>query len=95
MFSITVTGSAELRAALVRLEQEGLLHRLPGGRYAVRGGAMERLENAEGFTRLVVLEFPSLDAARAFYFSPEYAPLLKLRMETTESQVVLVDGFVP
>ena len=66
-----------------------------GGRYAVRGGVMERLENADGFTRLVVLEFPSLDAARAFYFSPEYAPLLKLRMETTESQVVLVDGFVP
>jgi uncharacterized protein (DUF1330 family) len=56
---------------------------------------MERLENAEGFNRMVVLEFPSLDAARAFYFSPEYAPLLKLRIETTESQVVLVDGFVP
>jgi uncharacterized protein (DUF1330 family) len=66
-----------------------------GGRYLVRGGAMERLENADGFNRVVVLEFPSLDAARAFYFSPEYAPLLKLRIETTESQVVLVDGFVP
>jgi len=66
-----------------------------GGRYAVRGGAMERLENANGFNRIVVLEFPSLDAVRAFYFSPEYAPLLKLRIETTESQVVLVDGFVP
>jgi uncharacterized protein (DUF1330 family) len=66
-----------------------------GGRYAVRGGTMERLENADGFSRMVVLEFPSLDAARAFYHSPEYAPLLKLRIETTESQVVLVDGFVP
>jgi uncharacterized protein (DUF1330 family) len=66
-----------------------------GGRYAVRGGAMERLENADGFNRMVVLEFPSLDAARAFYFSLEYAPLLKLRSETTESQVMLVDGFVP
>jgi len=66
-----------------------------GGRYAVRGGAMERLENADGFIRMVVLEFPSLEAARAFYFSPEYAPLLKLRIETTESQVMLVDGFVP
>ena len=66
-----------------------------GGRYVVRGGTVEKLENADGFNRLVVLEFPSLDAARAFYFSPEYAPLLKLRIETTESQVVLVDGFVP
>jgi uncharacterized protein (DUF1330 family) len=56
---------------------------------------MDRLENAEGFDRVVVLEFPSLDAARAFYHSPEYAPLLKLRIETTESQVVLVDGYSP
>ena len=66
-----------------------------GGRYAVRGGMMDRLENAEGFDRVVVLEFPSLDAARAFYRSPEHAPLLKLRIETTESQVVLVDGYSP
>jgi uncharacterized protein (DUF1330 family) len=66
-----------------------------GGRYAVRGGMLDRLENAEGFDRVVVLEFPSLDAARAFYRSPEYAPLLKLRIETTESQVVLVDGYSP
>ena len=66
-----------------------------GGRYLVRGGAMERLENADGFNRVVVLEFPSLDAARAFYFSPEYAPLLKLRNETTESQAILVEGHEP
>jgi uncharacterized protein (DUF1330 family) len=43
----------------------------------------------------VVLEFPSLDVARAFYFSPEYAPLLKLRIETTESQVVMIEGYAP
>lgn len=66
-----------------------------GGRYVVRGGAMERLENAEGFNRVVVLEFPSLAAARAFYDSPEYAPLLKLRLETTESQAVMIEGYVP
>lgn len=66
-----------------------------GGRYVVRGGAMERLENAEGFNRVVVLEFPSLDALRAFYFSLEYAPLLKLRLETTESQTVMIEGYVP
>jgi len=66
-----------------------------GGRYVVRGGTIEKLENAEGLNRMVVLEFPSLDAARAFYFSPEYAPLLKLRIESTESQVVLVDGYSP
>ena len=63
-----------------------------GGRYLVRGGALERLENAEGFNRVVVLEFPSLDEARAFYHSADYAPLSKLRGDSTESQVVLVEG---
>ena len=66
-----------------------------GGRYAVRGGTMERLENADGLNRIIVLEFPSLDAVRAFYFSVEYAPLLKLRIETTESQVVMIEGYAP
>jgi uncharacterized protein (DUF1330 family) len=40
-----------------------------------------------------VLEFPSLDAARAFYHSADYAPLLKLRGDSTESQAVLVEGY--
>ncbi len=64
-----------------------------GGRYAVRGGELQRMENAEGWNRVVVLEFDSLAAARRFYDSPEYAPLLRLRIEATESQVVLVEGF--
>jgi uncharacterized protein (DUF1330 family) len=63
-----------------------------GGRYLVRGGALERLENAEGFNRVVVLEFPSLDAARRFYRSAEYADLLKLRADSTVSQAILVEG---
>jgi uncharacterized protein (DUF1330 family) len=64
-----------------------------GGRYLVRGGALERLENADGFNRVVVLEFPSLEAAHAFYHSADYAPLLKLRGDSTESQAVLVEGY--
>ena len=64
-----------------------------GGRYLVRGGTLERLENADGFNRVVVLEFPSLEAARAFYHSADYAPLLKLRGDSTASQAVLVEGY--
>lgn len=64
-----------------------------GGRYLVRGGEMERLENAGGFNRVVVLEFPSLEAARAFYHSADYAPLLAMRASSSESQVVLVEGY--
>jgi uncharacterized protein (DUF1330 family) len=66
-----------------------------GGRFLVRAGAVHPLEGEFGFDRFVVIEFPSLEAARQFYDSPEYAPLLKLRMETTKSQVALVEGYAP
>jgi uncharacterized protein (DUF1330 family) len=42
--------------------------------------------------RLIVLEFPSIDAARAFYESPEYQPVLALRIQSAASDVALVVG---
>lgn len=66
-----------------------------GGRYLVRGGKLDVREGAPGWKRLVVLEFPSLAAAHAFYDDPEYAPLLALRLATTNSQMVMVEGHTP
>ena len=66
-----------------------------GGRYLVRGGGLHPLEGDLGLKRLVVLEFPSMEAARRFYTSPEYAPLLKLRREAARSDIVLVEGWTP
>ena len=66
-----------------------------GGRFLVRGGALHPLEGDMGLDRFVVIEFPSLEAARRFYDSPEYAPLLKLRIQTATSQVALVEGYGP
>ena len=43
-----------------------------GGRYLARGGATDVLEGNWLPRRVVVLEFPSTDAARRFYDSPEY-----------------------
>jgi uncharacterized protein (DUF1330 family) len=65
------------------------------GRFLVRAGALHPLEGDMGLDRFVVIEFPSLEAARRFYDSPEYAPLLKLRLETAASQVALVEGYSP
>jgi len=64
-----------------------------GGRFLVRAGAVHRLEGDLGVDRFVVIEFPSPEAARQFYDSPEYAPLLRLRMETAKSQVAIVEGY--
>ncbi len=66
-----------------------------GGNYAVRGGAVTAVEGTSPFKRLVVLEFATMDALKAFYHSPEYAPLIALRQGASTGDVVLVDGFVP
>jgi uncharacterized protein (DUF1330 family) len=63
-----------------------------GGRFLVRGGTSETLEGDWQPKRLVVLEFPSLDAAQAFYHSEQYKPLLEMRLKAGHSKVVLVEG---
>ncbi len=66
-----------------------------GGRYLVRGGEPERVEGDLKLKRLMVVEFPSMEAARRFYDSPEYAPLLRMRLDSTASDLVLVEGWTP
>ena len=63
-----------------------------GGRYLVRGGAIDGKEGDWQPKRLVVLEFPSADQAKRWYASPEYAPLLALRLRAAKSKVIIVDG---
>lgn len=62
------------------------------GNYIVRGGKIHALEGDIGITRSVIIEFPSHQAARAFYGSEEYAPMLELRSQTTKSKVLLIDA---
>jgi uncharacterized protein (DUF1330 family) len=63
-----------------------------GGRYLVRGGAVDVKEGTPGLNRLVILEFPDMATARAFYDSAEYAPLLAMRLASTTGSVVLAEG---
>lgn len=63
-----------------------------GGRYLVRGGATETKEGGWSPKRLVVLEFPSVEQARRWYESPEYAPLLAMRLKAADSRAVIVEG---
>jgi len=63
-----------------------------GGRYVVRGGATESLEGGWQPKRIVVLEFPSLDQAKRWYNSPEYREPLALRLRTTNSRAIFVEG---
>jgi uncharacterized protein (DUF1330 family) len=64
-----------------------------GGRYLVRGRPIERLEGAGPLpSLLVVLEFPSLEQAQAWYNDPEYAPLITLRQTGADLDFLLVEG---
>ena len=63
-----------------------------GGRYIVRGGALEALEGGWNTKRMVILEFPSLAQAKTWYASPEYQELLKLRQRSSKSKVVMIEG---
>jgi uncharacterized protein (DUF1330 family) len=63
-----------------------------GGKYLVRGGSYETLEGDWHPHRLVMLEFPSVEQARRWYHSDEYAPLKDLRLQTANTQLILVQG---
>ncbi len=63
-----------------------------GGRYVVRGGKYETLEGGWTPKRVVVLEFPSMEQAKRWYDSPEYKPLLALRLRTWKSKMIRVEG---
>ena len=63
-----------------------------GGRFAVRGGAVESKEGNWAPARLVVLEFPSMEQARKWYQSPEYAPALAIRVRAANAKLILVEG---
>ena len=63
-----------------------------GGRYLVRGGMHETLEGNWHPTHLIVLEFPSVEAAKVWYESEEYEKIKPLRREHARSDMVLVNG---
>jgi uncharacterized protein (DUF1330 family) len=64
-----------------------------GGRFVVRGGEVTTLEGTPERDRVVVIEFPSLDRAKAFWSSPEYAEAKAKRAGAANGQFILVDGF--
>lgn len=63
-----------------------------GGRYIIRGGATENLEGEHFDGRFVVVEFPSADAARNFYNSPEYQAVRQMRLGASEADFMIAPG---
>ena len=66
-----------------------------GGRYVARGGAVEVLEGDWSPERIIIVEFPDLERARAWYRSPEYAAALQARDAALSRNLILVEGMAP
>ena len=66
------------------------------GKILVRGGALEVRESThrDGWypTRILIIEFPSMDAARGWYESPAYQAILPIRLKFGKDNMVIVEG---
>jgi uncharacterized protein (DUF1330 family) len=63
-----------------------------GGRFVARGGQTEVLEGPWTPKRVVIVEFPSLDRAKAWWASPEYAEAKAIRQATSDSTLIAIEG---
>jgi uncharacterized protein (DUF1330 family) len=62
-----------------------------GAHYLARGGDATPVEG-EWLPRFVIVEFPSYEAALAFYHSPEYQEVAEIRKRFSTSAVAIVEG---
>ena len=63
-----------------------------GGIYLARSGRTETLEGNWSPSRLVILQFESLEQAKKWVDSPEYSGARKMRLSTTHSKMVVIEG---
>ncbi len=85
------TPDAAARYADYRAAVPAMIER-HGGRYLARAAGAEALEGGPTEGRWHLVEFPSADAARAFWESPEYLALQPLRAGAADVRAVLIDA---
>ena len=88
---VDITVRDEQRYAAYRAQVTETIVR-HGGEYLVRGGKVERLEGDWSPSRVVVLRFESIAAAKKWWESEDYAELKALRQATTDTKMIVVEG---
>jgi len=63
------------------------------GKFIVRGGKTETLEGDWNPQRIVILEFPTLELAKKWWASEEYAPAKALRQRTAKTRMIAIEGY--
>ncbi len=65
-----------------------------GGKFIVRGGTLRLLEGEWPHPRLVIIEFPSREAAEGWYSSSEYQKIIGLRLSSSVGNLIIIEGQV-
>jgi uncharacterized protein (DUF1330 family) len=63
-----------------------------GGKVLARGGQFQIMEGPKKFHRFVVIEFPSLEKAKEWWNSRNYAGAKAIRQSCAKSNFILVEG---
>jgi uncharacterized protein (DUF1330 family) len=63
-----------------------------GGRFLARGGKVEVLEGSWSPRRLVIVEFPDIATAKAWWSSSEYANPKAVRQSASDTAMIVVEG---
>jgi uncharacterized protein (DUF1330 family) len=96
--SAYVISDLEIRDPVLIAEYRSLAQdsiALYGGRYLARGGAIEPVEGGWNPKLIVIVQFPDMERARAWYRSAEYAEALKVRRNALDRRLIFVDGVPP
>lgn len=62
------------------------------GTFLTRGGTTIAVEGAPPAQRVMIIEFPSLEQAKAFEYSRDYTDIAPLRQKTSDSRLFIVEG---
>ena len=66
-----------------------------GGKFLTRGGNVEVLEGDWPARRRVLIEFPSVEAAKRWWNSPEYEKPMAMRRANSNGRLLLLEGVAP
>jgi uncharacterized protein (DUF1330 family) len=97
---MTAYAIAHLRTPTANPEVFAYLERIQAtmdpfeGRFLVHGKQVEEIEGSWPGT-IVIIEFPDVERARAWYDSPAYRAILPLRTRNIEGETIIVEGVRP
>ncbi len=70
----------------------GAVNQQFGGEVIARAAVAETLEGELNLPPVTMIRFPSMERLRAWYDSPEYAPLKQLRLEASTGSMIVFEG---